>query len=242
MNRTMKTTPTVKTLIADALSRTKALELEGQKVQREGAKIVEDAQAERAKLEEALRMAGDKIRGTRDVTEQAEAVHTARLDHRVESTLRATTTPVTLVQLAKQLREPAARVQRVLKRLRETPCPTRSAHTPDAKMIHNHGTADDPRWSWVLGDEVDAPTLYAAVEAMLRRRPYTFAELSAATGARRGRISGATVQFAREEAPIYTVGGNDRKYLWYIGDLSKLPAAQRKSARRVRLDPDKNKS
>lgn len=240
MNRTMKT-PTMQNLIADALSRTKALELEGQKVQREGAKIVEDAQAERAKLEEALRMAGDKVKGTRDVTEQAEAAHAARLDHRVESTLRAMTAPVTLVQLAKQLREPAARVQRVLKRLRETPCPTRSAHTPDAKMIHNHGTGDDPRWSWVVGDEVDAQTLYAAIEVMLRCRPYTFAELSAATGARRGRISGATVEFARSGAPIWTVGGNDRKYRWFIGDPRQLPASERKGARRVRLEPDKNK-
>lgn len=193
----------------------------------------------RVVIEHHLRGVARKLKGTGDMTEVAAE---ARLATKIEIALRGPDAPMSLVELARKLAVPAGRVQRVLTHLRDTPCPTRSvAYAPDARQIYNHGTSDDPRWAWVIGDLVEAPVLTDAIEAMLRRRPYTFAELLAATGARRGRISGATVEFARSDLPIWTVGGSDRKYRWFIGQLSQLPATDRKHAKRVRLAPDKNK-
>lgn len=92
-----------------------------------------------------------------------------------------------------------------------------------------------------MGDAIDTPTLNASVETLLRRRPYSFRELQLATGARRGRISGATVALARGNVPVWTVGGSDRRYCWFVGALSQLPSDLRQCARPVRLAPDKNK-
>lgn len=203
--------------------------------------IEQAAHDERIKLERQLKSAGASLKGTRDMTDAARAaVADGRLEVRMEVALRGAAAPMSVVDLARQLREPAANVQRVLKRLRETPCPTAAADS-GAMCVYNHGTDTDPRWSWVIGDDVDAQTLYSTIEVMLRRRPYTFRELQLATGARRGRISGATVEFARGDLPIYTVGGSERRYVWFIGSLADLPAEMRKHARSVKLAPDKNK-
>jgi hypothetical protein len=192
---------------------------------------------ERLRLERRLATAGAKLKGTRDLTMLAADSAT---EVRVEVALRGPDAPLTIIELANRLHEPADRVHRVMRRLRETPCPTAAADS-GAQKVFNHGLDTDPTWSWVIGDAVDAQPLYRAIEVMLRRRPYTFRELQIATGARRGRISGATVEFARSDLPVYTVGGSDRRYAWFIGALSSLPSDLRRQARAVRLAPDKNK-
>lgn len=193
-------------------------------------------------IEEKLRIAPRlRAKGTRDMTEASrQAAADAGLDIRIEVALRGAVAPMSVLDLVRAVGAPAARVHAAIKRLRTTPCPT-AADGSGAMVVHNHGTAEDPRWLWVIGDAVEAQTLYRFVEAMLRRRPYTFAEMQAATGARRGRISGATVEFARGDLPVWTVGGSDRRYVWFIGALSELPAEMRRHARAVRLAPDKNK-
>jgi hypothetical protein len=205
-----------------------------------------EARDERLRIEQRLRDAGERVKGTRDVGVEARRVTAlagGSLAVRIEVALRASEQPMSLVELAQAIGEPAARVHAALRRLRDAPCPTRSEeHAPDARCVHNHALpGEDPRWSWVVGDEVDTQALYAEIERMLRRRPYTFAELTAATGARRGRISGATVEFARGNTPIWTASDSERRYQWFIGRRDDLPAELRRTARRVKLAPDKNK-
>lgn len=193
-------------------------------------KIEEDARAERLQLERALTLA----RGTRDVTAEARrltpVMPAGELAERVEIILRGPTAPISLVALAKTLNEPAERVRRELRKLSAAKCATRSADAPDARKIYNHGTNDAPIWQWVIGDETSAQELYAEVDRMISRRPYTHDELLAATGARRGRLSGATVKHQRTGEAIWNVGGSPRQYRWYLGDPKQLPREERLKA------------
>lgn len=181
--------------------------------QERAARIEADAHAERLELD---RLAKAIARGTGDLTEQASEV-TAPLARRLETVLRGPRAPLSLVDLAAAVKEPAERVRKELRRMRSAFCATRSLEdAPDARQIHNHGTDADPRWQWVLGDQTPTDELVFAVETMLRRRAYTFAELTAATGARRGRLSGVIVKFQREGYPIINDGGTPREYLWRL--------------------------
>lgn len=173
-------------------------------------KIETEARAERLDLERAIRLA----RGTRDVARIA-PVPRADLASRLESLLRGPLAPVALVDLARELGEPASKVSAELRRMRNARCPTRSLEdAPDARLVHNHGTDYEPRWAWVIGDQTSTSELSAAVEKMITARPYTFAELTLATGARRGRLSGVLVKFQREGRHIANEDGTDRQYRW----------------------------
>lgn len=225
-------------LIKDAIERTRVMEREGSRVQREGGRIVDNARAERATLEEALRAAAGKVKGTRDVTAQARAA--ATIEARIEGMLRGSA-PLSPAELAGRLGEPEAKVDRALTKLAATPCASAADDSEGVMTVFNHGTDVAPRWGWVCGDAVDTETLYGEIESMVRRRPYTFAELRLATGARRGRVSGGLVQFTRSDLPVWTVSESERAYRWFIGDVNRLRAVDKKHARRARLEPDKTK-
>lgn len=193
-------------------------------------KIEAEARAERLELERAIKLA----RGTSDVTEVARAVvRQAALEgaesvsKRIERVLRSEGAPLSLVDLIQEVDAPAGVVQKELQRLRSIKCPTRSTEdAPNACQVYNHGTDFEPRWAWVIGDEAPTAELSAAVEKMIAARPYTFAELTLATGARRGRLSGVLVRFQREGRQISNEGGSDRQYRWAM-----KPARRRSPAR-----------
>lgn len=191
-------------------------------------KLEEDARGERLELERAIKLA----RGTGDVSREAAAAVVAlapreTLAVKLERILRGPDAPISLVELAREAREPAGSVQKELRRLRGLKCQTRSLDdAPDAPMIYNHGTEYEPRWAWVVGDQTSTADLSDAVERMITARPYTFAELTLATGARRGRLSGVLVRFQREGREIVNEDGTDRQYRWKM-----KPARSRRAAR-----------
>lgn len=178
-------------------------------------KLEADAKAERLELERAISLA----RGTGDVTEKAavavKITSAEPLASRLETLLRGPRAPITLVELARAANTPAGEVSKELRRMRNAKCPTRSIDdAPDARLVYNHGTDFEPEWSWVIGDQTSTAELSDAVEMMITRRPYTFAELTAATGARRGRLSGVLVKFQRDGRDIANENGTDRQYRW----------------------------
>lgn len=169
-----------------------------------------NAKSERLELDRLVKFG----RGTGDVTEQATEA-TAPLARRLEIMLRGPRAPLSLVALAEAVKEPAERVRKELRKMRTAPCATRSIEdAAEARQVFNHGTEGDPMWQWVLGDDTPTDELVFAVETMIRRRSYTFAELTLATGARRGRLSGVLVKFQREGYPIVNDGGTAREYRW----------------------------
>jgi hypothetical protein len=111
--------------------------------------------------------------------------------------------PADVATLAKATATSPARVTAALARLRK------------ANRVFNLGSDVAPRWMLVLGDDAPTPALYAAVETMLRERPMTFAELTAATGARRGRLSGVIVQMQRAGRKLANLG-TERRARWML--------------------------
>lgn len=198
-----------------------------------------EAHTKRLDLERKLGASGDKIKGTRDVTGEARAVTEA--EAKIEVALRGADAPMRMFELVRATGLPVMTVVDTMRHLRARPCMDRSDQAPDAMQVFNHGFSEDPAWGWVVGDKTTTRELYAEIERMLRRRPYTFVELTNATGARRGRIGGATVEFSRSGLPIYNLSGNHRHYRWFIGDPYKLPRDEREVVEPVRLDPDKTK-
>lgn len=162
-------------------------------------------------LERALRLA----RGTRDglvpMTDTRAKVERALRDH----------APRTLREIAAATHEPAGRVADVLRKMRGERCPTRSRDdAPEARQIYNAGTPDEPRWFWVIGDETSPEDLTTAVRRLIGPGPHaramTFSELTLATGARRGRLSGRLVQMQRDGEPLENVGDSERIYRWRL--------------------------
>lgn len=176
------TTPDLRSMLASIAERARREEAE--------------ARAQRLEAERALRFA----RGTRDVTKQAEAARTPQtIGEKIEAVLRGPFAPHNIREIATSIGESTSRVQTCLKKLRNTPCPTRSRDdAPDAKQIYNLGSNDDPFWIWVIGDETSAEELHEMVRKLITYKPMTFAELTLATGARRGRLSGRLVQMQRD--------------------------------------------
>lgn len=119
----------------------------------------------------------------------------------LEAALRAR--PSSLTELARTLHVPVNHVVIALRGLRK------------AGRVYNVGTAEAPRWTWVVGDDGPMPELAATVEALIRDRPMTFAELLAATGARRGRVSGVIVALQRGGAAIEN-RGDPRRARWFL--------------------------
>lgn len=59
-----------------------------------------------------------------------------------------------------------------------------------AGKVANVGSDAAPVWTWVIGDEVDTPTLRSTVERYCRLRPFTHSELVHVTGANPNRVKG----------------------------------------------------
>lgn len=119
----------------------------------------------------------------------------------LEQALR--TKPAGLADLSKALGLPVGRVSIMLAKLRR------------AQQVVNLGTAEAPRWAWIVGDEATTEQLYQAIEAMIAERPMTFAELLAATGSTRIRVSSILVNLQRKGRPIVNLG-TERRARWFL--------------------------
>jgi hypothetical protein len=188
-----------------------------------------------AKVRAELRLA----KGTRDVTgDAAKAVAIAAppttvvlpppvapandtgpsLAERVEQTLRNGIH--SLDDLCKIVRAPAGPVSAILKRAR--------AH----RQIYNVGSEERPRWVWILGDEAPTREVYAMVALLIADRPFEFSELQAATGARRGRVSGAIVDLQKHGRRVVNRGQANRAR-WFLMEKGAGSVGKRTHARRA---------
>lgn len=159
-------------------------------------------------------------RGTRDVTReaavaQAPALKTppapATLPERVEQLLRERV--ASLEEISRALGVPAGRASITLRAF--------------GRQVHNVGSEDRPRWTWVIGDDGPTPELVALCERLLRERPMVTAELVAATGARTKRVDGALVQLQRRRVGLRNLGGRNRAR-WFVVP----PSGERAQVRR----------
>lgn len=208
---------------ANALQKTLTTIVErSRKIEENATAAAREARAERLEAERALKLA----RGTGDVRIAAEAATRAArvtpaaapLSERLEAILRGPFAPLELRALASAAGEPAVRVLEQLKRWRKMSCPTRSTDdAADAKQVYNMGTEDNPSWIWVIGDATPAEELRDMVKRLLRLKPMTFAELTLATGARRGRLSGQLVQLQRDGEKLEDLSEpGSRTYRWFL--------------------------
>lgn len=140
-------------------------------------------------------------RGTEPVTEAPSTAPPASLEDAILAALARE--PASPTDLAKALPSTLPKVTAALAKLYR------------AKAIFNLGSDVEPRWTPVVGDDAPTQVLYAAMERMLAIRPMTFLELSAATGARRGRLSGVIVQMQRNGSPITNLG-TERRARWFL--------------------------
>lgn len=183
--------------------------------QQRAAQAEADARAAREDLERALRLA----RGTADVQTAATkaveaAAKTPTLEQRIMSALLGADAPMTFPVLCKAIGSPPSRVSACMKDLRKH------------GRVYNMGTEDHPRWIGVIGDATTTPELNAWVRRLVQLAPLSFAQLLAATGARRGRVSGAIVQLQRnpKTRSVLQNLGDDRTFVWF---LPTSPAARR---------------
>jgi hypothetical protein len=178
------------------------------------AKIEADATAEREQLERALRLA----KGTADVQKAAAqavaVVQSESLESQIRRALMSVDAPMTMPVLCKAVGASAGRVSATMREMRR------------ANKVYNMGTEDHPRWIAVIGDNTPTTELNAWVKRLVSLAPFTFAGLLAATGARRGRVSGAIVQLQRDPKTRRDLQnlGNDRTYVWF---LPTSPAVKR---------------
>lgn len=156
-------------------------------------------------------------RGTGDVTDAAAAairVATALtppavspmppLPERIETELRARF--LSLKELCHRVRAPAGPVSAFLKRAKAQ------------RLVYNVGSEEQPVYTWVIGDDAPTTELYPLVERLIARRPFEHAELMSATGARRGRVSGAIVDIAKRHGrdAVRNVGGTRARHRWFL--------------------------
>ncbi len=215
-------TPAPKTPAAQLEKTLIAIADRARKLEANATAAARDARAERLEAERALKLA----RGTGDVhVAAAAATRAARvtpaeapLAERLEAILRGPFAPLELRAIATAAGEPAAKILDQLKRWRKMPCPTRSRDdAADAKQVYNMGSEDAPSWIWVIGDEAPAEELREMVKRLLRLKPMTFAELTLATGARRGRLSGQLVQLQRDGEKLEDLSETgSRVYRWFL--------------------------
>lgn len=153
-----------------------------------------------------------KARGTRDVAPQARAAIGAAtgklatppappalpLTQRIEGVLRHRIASVQ--EIAAELGSPVVRVVAIVRSL--------------GRRVYNVGTEDRPRWTLVVGDETTNEDLAAALERLLRERPFYRDELREALGARDNRIGGAFNRLQRNRIKIMNIGTNAKaRYL-----------------------------
>lgn len=163
----------------------------------EGASIEASPPAPGAPLEPEMTVPGHR-RAKRDTLPTPPPVH---VPDALESALRAA--PASVPELARKLGESPARVNARVARLRK------EGH------LYNVGTVESPRWFWIVGDDATPAELRAAVHALITDRPMTNAELLAATGARRGRVSGQIVDLQRTGKPVQKLG-TERRARWFL--------------------------
>lgn len=165
-------------------------------------RLTREQAAAAARIDE-IRAELQLARGTGDVTDAARAAVAAPppLAERVEHALR--TGIYSLAELCQEVKSPPGPVGKVLK------------HARAARQVYNVGSEDRPRWTWIIGDAVETQELYAHVERLITDRPFTFAELLDATGARRGRISGAIVSFQHAGRKVMNLG-SESKARWFM--------------------------
>lgn len=154
---------------------------------------------------EQLREQVTRSRGTGDVTEQAaqaeREVEQPDLPARIEEALR--TRPHSIDELARAAGETVGKVSAALRPLKS--------------RVTNVGGSEYPRWFWIIGDDADPSQVAAAVRALVADRPMTLTELSAATGVRQSRVSGAIVAMQREpETRIAKVGNDPVRARWFL--------------------------
>lgn len=172
--------------------------------------------AEQAKkLEEQI----VRARGTKDITAQARAATRAAEPEDMTSRIRALLFergPMSLTNLASTLGEPAARVQRTVRTLR------------DDDKIRNAGEPEDPRWWWAQHDDGPTAELKLAVEKLIRHRPMLTQEIMMITGARRNRINGVLVKLQVAGLPVKDLSKDPRRSLWRIEPNGhRAPASRR---------------
>jgi len=176
------------------------------------AQRVDQLQAQVEKLSKELSLA----RGTGDVQEQArKAVATTRkpkaakteepprkrtmtLLEAIEQTLKEK--PTSMEQLSRQFHTPLDRVMKAMTGVKD--------------KVHNIGTPERDRWVWKVGDETSTKDLRKLVYAIISYNPVSTLELSKATGARLGRISGCIVDLQRTHK-VYNLG-SPRRARWFI--------------------------
>lgn len=188
--------------------------------QERAAKAVADAQAAREDLERAVKLA----RGTGNdlAAEAAKAVAAAKpqtLKERMIATLLGADVPFTFGALCKAVDAKPGSVVNCMRELKRE------------HAVYNLGTEDHPRWIGVIGDKTSTAELNAWVRRLVELAPLSFAQLLAATGARRGRVSGAIVQLQRnpQTRKLLQNLGDDRTYVWF---LPTSPAVKNGHAKR----------
>ena len=165
-----------------------------------------DARDAREQLERAVKLA----RGTGDIAAQAaQAVEAAKpqtLEQRIMTALLGDNAPFSFPALCKMVESTPGRVSSCMRELRK------------AGRVYNMGTEDHPRWIGVIGDKTSTPELNDWVKRLVSLAPMSFAQLLAATGARRGRVSGAIVQLQRNPQTRKALQnlGDDRTFVWFL--------------------------
>lgn len=168
--------------------------------------MTKQQQADREHIEATLSVLREQVselerkidaRGTGDHREEAAAAlarveleKRAPLPARIEVALRARSQSI--ADLARELGDPVGRVAAAVRTL--------------GRKVHNVGSSDAPRWTWVAGDEIATSELYALVERLLREQPMYTHEIVAATGARQNRINGVLVRLQRDRRGVVNLG------------------------------------
>jgi hypothetical protein len=182
------------------------------------AKAEADAREMREQLEQAVKRLA---RGTSDIAAQAakavEAAKPQTLEQRIMNALLSVDAPMTFPVLCKATGSTPGRVSSSMSELRK------------ARRVYNMGTEDHPRWIGVIGDSTSTPELNAWVKRLVSLAPMTFAQLIAATGARRGRVSGAIVQLQRDPQTRKLLQnlGDNRTYVWFLPTSPAVKTATR---------------
>lgn len=196
-----------------SLKRASAIEASAAMSAKRSAELEVEARKEREDLERALKLA----RGTGDVREQAAAAVAmvkgngkgkVTLQTQIEQALRGEHAPMSMTALAKEIGVGVGKVAACMRELKRKGC------------VYNLGTEDHPCWIWVVGDKTATRELNDHVARLITYTPMTFAQLLAATGARRGRVSGALVEVQKTRSDWKNLG-DDRTYRWFLPPVKR---------------------
>lgn len=140
-------------------------------------------------------------------------------------------------------------VERLARLLRESPCDVLAAaqkleasggriktlvnKLAAEEKVHNVGSAVEPRWVHVIGDDGPIDELRAAVLRLISFRPCTHRELCAFTGARDNRISACLTKLKQDSA------SNPERRVVNLGDGARgrwlvIPMSAQSGARQRR--------